>query len=107
MSRLLVLAAFPVIVLVLAACAGEEAGPTPGTPGATPTTGPVEIEIWHSEPAANEETLKRMIDRFNASQDEVRVRPIYQGSPTDLMTKLMAATGSAQVPAIAFMMETV
>jgi sn-glycerol 3-phosphate transport system substrate-binding protein len=106
MSRLSILAALPVIVLVLAACGGEEAGPISGTPGATPQAGPVQIEIWHSEPAANEDTLKRMIDRFNASQDEVVVRPVYQGSPEDLMTKLMASTGSGQVPAIAEMMET-
>jgi len=106
MSRLSILAALAVIVVVLAACAGEEAGPTPGTPGATSPAGPVQIEIWHSEPAANEDTLKRMIDRFNASQDEVTVRPVYQGSPDDLMTKLMASTGSGRVPAIAFMMET-
>jgi sn-glycerol 3-phosphate transport system substrate-binding protein len=115
MWRVSVLAACAVIVLALAACGGEEAGPTPETPGATPAegtpaatraTGPVEIEIWHSEPAANEDTLKRMIDRFNASQDEVRVRPVYQGNPTDTMTKLMAGAGSGNVPAIAFMMET-
>jgi sn-glycerol 3-phosphate transport system substrate-binding protein len=106
MSRLSILAALSVIVLVLTACAGEEAGPVSGTPGATPSTGPVEIEIWHSEPAANEETLKSMIDRFNASQDEVRVKAVYQGSPGDLMTKLMASTGSGGVPAIAEVMET-
>jgi sn-glycerol 3-phosphate transport system substrate-binding protein len=106
MSRLSILVALPVIVLVLAACAEKEAGPTPGTPGAMPPTGPVQIEIWHSEPAANEDTLKRMVDRFNASQDEVRVRPIYQGSPDDLMTKLMASEGSGRVPAIAFTTET-
>jgi sn-glycerol 3-phosphate transport system substrate-binding protein len=70
-----------------------------------PPTGPVQIEIWHSEPAANEDTLKRMVDRFNASQDEVRVRPVYQGSPDDVMTKLMASTGSGRVPAIVFTTE--
>jgi sn-glycerol 3-phosphate transport system substrate-binding protein len=105
-SRLSILVALPVIVLVLAACAEEEAGPTAGTPGAMAPTGPVQIEIWHSEPAANEDTLKRMVDRFNASQDEVKVRPIYQGSPDDAMTKLMASEGSGRVPAIAFMTET-
>jgi sn-glycerol 3-phosphate transport system substrate-binding protein len=106
MSRLSILAALPVIVLVLAACGGEEAGPVSGTPGATAQAGPVQIEIWHSEPAANADTLKQMIDRFNASQDEVVVRPVYQGSPEDLMTKLMASTGSGRVPAIAELMET-
>jgi len=105
-SRLSILAALPVIVLVLAACGGEKAGPISGTPSAISQTGPVEIEIWHSEPAANEETLKSMIARFNASQDEVRVKAVYQGSPGDLMTKLMASTGSSGVPAIAEVMET-
>jgi sn-glycerol 3-phosphate transport system substrate-binding protein len=104
-SRLSILAALPVIVLVLAACSEEEAGPTSGTPGTVPPSGPVTIEIWHSEPAANEETLKGMVDQFNASQDEVRVRAVYQGSADDLMNKLMASAGSGQVPAIAFAME--
>ena len=107
MSRLSILAALPVIVLVLAACGGgEKAGPVSGTPSAIPQTGPVEIEIWHSEPAANQETLKSMADRFNASQNEVKVTPVYQGSPDDVITKLMASTGSGQVPAIVFTMET-
>jgi sn-glycerol 3-phosphate transport system substrate-binding protein len=106
MSRLSILAALSVIVLALAACGGGKAGPTAGTPGATSRAGPVQIEIWHSEPAANQDTLKGLIDRFNASQDEVKVTPVYQGSPDDLMTKLMASTGSGRVPAIAELMET-
>jgi sn-glycerol 3-phosphate transport system substrate-binding protein len=106
MSRLSILAALSIIVVMLAACGGEEAGPVSETPGATPSTGPVEIDIWHSEPAANEDTLKSMIDRFNASQNEVKVKPVFQGSPDDVITKLMASTGSGQVPAIVFTMET-
>jgi sn-glycerol 3-phosphate transport system substrate-binding protein len=106
MSRLSILAALAVIVLALAACGGEKASPISGTPGATSSGGPVEIEIWHSEPAANQDTLKSMIDRFNASQTEVKVQAVYQGSPDDVMTKVMASTGSGQVPAIVFTMET-
>jgi sn-glycerol 3-phosphate transport system substrate-binding protein len=106
MSRISILATLSAIVLVLAACGGEEAGPVSETPGATPSAGTVEIDIWHSEPAANEETLKSMIDRFNASQNEVKVKSVYQGGPEDVMTKLMASTGSGRVPAIVFTMET-
>jgi len=105
-SKLSILVGSLVIVVMLAACGGEEAGPVSETPGATPSAGPVEINIWHSEPAANEETLKSMIARFNASQNEVKVKPVFQGSPDDVMTKLMASTGSGQVPAIVFTMET-
>ena len=106
MSKLSILVGSLVIFVMLAACAGEEEGPVSGTPGATPSAGPVEINIWHSEPAANEETLKSMIARFNASQDEVKVESVFQGSPDDVITKLMASTGSGQVPAIVFTMET-
>ncbi len=106
MSRLLALVALAIGVLALAACGDEEAGPAPGTPGATARAEAVQIEIWHSEPAANEDTLNSMIDRFNASQDEVKVRPVYQGSPDDVMTKLMASTGSGSVPAVVFTTET-
>ena len=106
MNKLFTFIALLALPLALAACGGEKAAPTAETPGATTAAGPVTIEIWHSEPAANEEGIKRLAERFNASQDEVRVRPVYQGGPTDVMTKLMAATGSGEVPAIAFLMET-
>jgi sn-glycerol 3-phosphate transport system substrate-binding protein len=104
-SKLSILVAIPVMVLLLAACGGGGTGPAAGTPGTTPSAGPVQIEIWHSEPAANQDTLKSMIDRFNASQDEVKVQPVYQGSPDDVMTKLLASAGSRQVPAIVFTTE--
>jgi len=87
----------------LGACGGGEKGtPTAETPGAGPATGPVSIDFWHSEVAANQETISRLVDRFNASQNEVRVHPSFQGTYDDAMAKLVASLPTGQVPAVAF-----
>jgi len=93
--------------LSLAACGGGgEEKPSAGeTPGASPAGGTVTVELWHTEPGANQDTLSSMVERFNASQDQVKLRLVFQGSPDDLMTKLMASAGSGRVPAIAFLTE--
>jgi sn-glycerol 3-phosphate transport system substrate-binding protein len=95
-----------VLLALLAATAcggnGKEAAPTGETPGATSAGGTVAIDLWHAENAANLDTLERLASRFNSSQDEVRVRPIYQGKDEELLAKLRASLGSGQVPAIAF-----
>ena len=99
MSRFLTLL-IAVLSLSLAACGGggEEAAPARETPGAGPPTETVTIDLWHAETAGNLDTLERLVSRYNSSQDEVRVRPFYQGQ--ELMTKLIASLPSRQVPAI-------
>ncbi len=101
-SSLLFLLLLPV---VLAACGGEEAAPAGETPGATPAAKPVTIDFWHSETAANLETLERMVARYNASQGEVQVRPFYQGNDEELMAKLVVSLRSGQVPVIVALAE--
>jgi sn-glycerol 3-phosphate transport system substrate-binding protein len=93
--------------LSLAACGGgkEEAAPTAETPGASPAGGTVTIDLWHSESAANLDTLERLVSRYNSSQDEVKVRLSFQGTPAELVAKVTASLGSRQVPAIALLVE--
>ena len=93
--------------LALAACGGgdEEATPSVETPGASPAGGTVTIDIWHSETAANADTLERLASQFNSSQDEVRVRVLFQGTTGEIIAKLLASLGSGQVPAIALLVE--
>ena len=105
MSRsLALLIAVLLLSLSLAACGGggEKATPTAETPGASPRAGPVTIDLWHSEVAANEEALNSLADRFNASQNEVRVRPSFQGTYDEAMAKLVASLSTGNVPAIMF-----
>jgi ABC-type glycerol-3-phosphate transport system substrate-binding protein len=84
MSRLWTLVGVAVLALALNACGGnegaEEGGGAGNETGPTKAAGPVSIDFWHSEVAANQATLQALVDRFNASQDEVKVRFLYQGS---------------------------
>jgi sn-glycerol 3-phosphate transport system substrate-binding protein len=97
-KRLLFFAA--ILSLVLAACGGG------GEPtGKSAASGPVHITFWHSEVASSNDNLVKLVDRFNASQDEAKVEPIYQGTDQDLTLKLIASMPSGNVPAIAYMSE--
>jgi len=91
--------------LALAACGGggEEAAPGAGTPSAGTPGGTVTINLWHSETAGNLETLERLLSRYNSSQDEVRVRPSYQGTHEETIAKLVASLPSRRVPAVALL----
>jgi sn-glycerol 3-phosphate transport system substrate-binding protein len=93
--------------LSLAACGGggEEAAPGGETPGGGPTGGTVTISLWHSEAAANADTLERLASRYNSSQSEVRVQPSFQGTDEELIAKLVTSLGSGQVPAVALLAE--
>ena len=107
-SRFLtLLTAAVVLSLSLTACGGggEEGAPTAETPGAGPSGGTVTIDLWHSETAANADTLERLISRYNSSQAEVEVQPTYQGTVEEIMAKLVASLSSGQVPAIALLAE--
>jgi len=104
MSRLWTLIGVAVLALALSACGGKEGAEEGGGAGneARPTAaaGPVSIDFWHSETVATQETLQRLIDRFNASQDEVKVRSIFQGSSDQLILKLLTSLRSGDVPAL-------
>ena len=56
------------------------------------------IREWIS----NAETLNRLVDRFNASQGEVRVRAFFQGTYGDAIAKLVASPDTGNVPAVMF-----
>jgi sn-glycerol 3-phosphate transport system substrate-binding protein len=104
MRRLWTLVVVGVLALALSACGGKEGAEEGGTPGqearSTAAAGPVSIDFWHSEAAANEATLQRLVDRFNASQDEVKVRLLYQGNSDDILLKLLNSLHSGDVPAL-------
>jgi len=105
-KSLLSLVAVLLLSVTLGACGGGEKGtPTLETPGAEPAGGTVSIDLWHSESAANVDTLQRLISRYNSSQDEVKVQAFFQGTDEELIAKLVTSLGSGKVPAIALLSE--
>jgi len=98
MKRFMFFAA--ILSLLLAACGGG------GEPAGKETpSGPVNITFWHSETASANDNLVKLVDRFNASQNEVKVEASYQGSDQDLALKLIASMPSGNVPTIAYQSE--
>ena len=103
MRRLYTLLVIAALTLALAACGGEKdegKGGATGKSEPTAAAGPVSIDFWHSEQASNEATLQTLIERFNASQDEVKVRLLFQGGPVELTAKLVNSLRGGDVPAL-------
>jgi sn-glycerol 3-phosphate transport system substrate-binding protein len=65
----------------------------------------VNITFWHSETASGSDNLVKLVDQFNASQDEVKVEPVFQGNDMELALKLIAGMPSGNVPTVAYMSE--
>ena len=108
MSRPWTLLGVAVLALALSGCGGGEGTEGGGGAGAEPqatAAGPVSIDFWHSESASNEAALQALVDRFNASQDQVRVRALYQGNVHDLVLKLLTSLPSGSVPALVELVE--
>ncbi len=99
------------LLLALGACGGgggEEGGEGTSTPGggsATPGGGTVEINMWHSEVAANLDTIQKLARRFNDSQSEVKVKLAFQGEVNEMMAKLVASLRGGDLPNIVYMNE--
>ena len=104
MNRVWILLGVAVLALALGACGGKEEGGA-GNEARPTAAGPVSIDFWHSEQAASQTAFQALIDRFNASQDEVKVRLLFQGTPTELTVKLVNSLRSGDVPALVEMTE--
>jgi sn-glycerol 3-phosphate transport system substrate-binding protein len=110
-SLLRVLAIGVVGVLTFAACGGGDdssdssvsgtnAAELPSCPlGAlTKAQKPVEITFWHVMSRANEEVLKRLTDRFNAQQQDVRVTLVNQLGYKENLEKFRAGLAGTDLP---------
>lgn len=104
-------------VFSLAACGtnsgnaanGNESAPASSEPAAsesesaansaTPANKPVTIEFWYGLGGKLGENMQKLIDKFNASQQEVIVKPVVQADYTETDKKLQAAIASGTVPA--------
>lgn len=61
---------------------------------------PVEIDFWHAMGGNLGESIDAVAEEFNNSQDKYVVKPEFQGSYEELLTKFRSVGGSADAPAI-------
>lgn len=71
-------------------------------PEPEPAPEPVRIEFWHalSPESKPGQALEALVKRYNASQRETVVIPMYQGIYSDVEKKFVAAFAAAKPPAI-------
>jgi len=60
--------------------------------------GPVEITFWHSMSVANEDALKKLTEKYNASQTKVKVALKYQGTYDESIQKYVAGVRGGELP---------
>ena len=112
-----------VAVFALGACSsssgGSKAGsgsPVGGSPSgganACPVAaldkakGPVTITFWHGLNRANEESLQRLVTKFNARQTKVKVDLINQTGYEEILRKWVGGLGTGDLPELGQMEDT-
>lgn len=98
--------------LVATACGGrsdDRAGDGSACPvdALDDADGPVEVTLWHTYIGLTNQTLNKLADAYNTSQDRVRVRVENQGAAyEELLRKYRQAIPSGDLPAIGIMEDT-
>jgi sn-glycerol 3-phosphate transport system substrate-binding protein len=101
-----VLAAVGLAVPVVGAAPAQSTGKCPLGALRSAKSKPVEITYWHSMTRANEETLQRLTDRFNSSQNDVRVALVNQTTYIDTINKFRAGLSSGDLPDLVMIEDT-
>lgn len=84
-----------------AAAVGSKASSAFAAPAVIQETGStIEVTYWASQSGTNGEAEQELVDRFNDSQQDVKVNREFQGSYEETAAKLTAALQARQVPEI-------
>lgn len=67
---------------------------------AGPAAAQVEVQFWHAMGGQLGEATVALVEKFNQSQKEYRVVPVYKGSYTETLTATIAAFRARQQPHI-------
>lgn len=105
MKKALFSFALLLIVLLLTACGGDaeteeaSAGSSGEGDSTAESSGEKQVVMfWHAMGGAGQEALEKIVDDFNASQDEIQVNAEYQGSYDEALTKYQSVAGTDSAP---------
>lgn len=90
---------------VVAGCASnssktESTGSSSGSKSETASSGnkAVEIDFWYSLGGKNGEVIQELVKKFNESQQDIVVKPTYQGDYYENHSKVLAAVAAGNQP---------
>ncbi|AZB44459.1 ABC transporter substrate-binding protein [Bacillus sp. FJAT-42376] len=84
----------------LAACSGTQSGTDKTQPENKNASGKVEVTFWHSMAGDLETSLKEIVSEYNKSQDKIVVKPVFQGTYEESLTKFNTVAGTPDAPTI-------
>ncbi|WP_107839132.1 ABC transporter substrate-binding protein [Metasolibacillus meyeri] len=99
-SKLFLFMVFAVFALVLAACGDKEKETGEKNTEAPKVEGKTEVVFWHAMSGQLEEAVNALVTNFNASQDEIAVKAIFQGTYEEAITKFNTVAGTKDAPTI-------
>ncbi|MBM7703706.1 ABC transporter substrate-binding protein [Metabacillus iocasae] len=88
------------LLVFLGACSGSNNTNTEGDSGSSTESGKTEVVFWHSMSGDLEKALNEMVADYNESQDEVEVKPVFQGTYEEALTKFNTVAGTKDAPTI-------
>jgi sn-glycerol 3-phosphate transport system substrate-binding protein len=106
LSRTLSAGAVALALTVTVACGSsskdsDAAGSTTAPGADVLNSGPVTVSFWHAMKGANADALNALVDKFNSAHSgKITIKPTFQGSYDDTITKYKAAVQAKQTPAL-------
>ncbi|MEW5321251.1 ABC transporter substrate-binding protein [Geobacillus thermoleovorans] len=91
-----------IVLLVLAGCRGGEdkTSSNGGQDNAKGKSDRTEVIFWHAMSGDLEKVLNEIVNDFNASQSKIYVKPVFQGTYEEALTKFNAVAGTKDSPTI-------
>lgn len=88
-----------VSMIMMGACTNNETKTLSGSGGKS-KGGKTEVVFWHAMAGVAQEAIEEVVDDFNKSQDKYVVKPEFQGTYEESLTKYRSVGGTKDAPAI-------
>ncbi|UNL85353.1 ABC transporter substrate-binding protein [Priestia koreensis] len=95
MKKLLIIVS-SLCLLLLGACSNGSSDEAK----AKQSSGKTQVIFWHAMSGDLEKTLNQIVKKYNASQDKVEVKPVFQGTYEEALTKFNTVAGTKDAPTI-------
>lgn len=91
-----------IVLLVMTGCSGGEdkASPSGRQDNTKEKSDRTEVVFWHAMSGDLEKVLNEIVNDFNTSQSKIYVKPVFQGTYEEALTKFNAVTGTKDSPTI-------